>query len=176
MRGLLMSSFLEILLSQAQGLNGWSLTIKKSCLISVNLCAYKDRKQQDFTSLSALKVVMQDDGSLGASCAASCRKLGDYWKSASWELPGSSTQDKKDENSSKESIKGMKEAEHEQRKAKGLLQGQREVIVYVSKGEVEQGRINDPPAKSVSSGCSFVRTGCFSLYYSIAFRARENDF
>lgn len=87
MRGLL-TSFQEILFSQSQELNGWSLTIKKSCLVSVNLCVYKGREQQDFTSLSMLKVVMQDDGSLGASCAASSRKLGDYWKSTSWELLG----------------------------------------------------------------------------------------
>ena len=125
MRGLLMFFFLEILLSQAQGLNGWSLTIKKSCLISVNLCAYKGRKQQDFTSLSELEVVMQDNGSLGASCAASCRKLGDYWKSASWELLGSSTQDKKDESSFKESIKGVREAEREQRKPRGFCRATR---------------------------------------------------
>lgn len=75
-----MSCFLEILLFLSQGLNGWSLTSKKSCLISVNLCAYKGRKQQDFIRLSALKVAMRDDESLGASCAVSCRKLGDYWK------------------------------------------------------------------------------------------------
>lgn len=73
MRGLLIS-FLEILFSQSQEVNGWNLAIKKSCLVSVNLCVYKGREQQDFTSLSRLKVVMQDDGSLGASCAASCRK------------------------------------------------------------------------------------------------------
>lgn len=174
-RGLLMTFFLEFLLSQAQGLNGRSLTIKKSCLISVNLCAYKGRKQQDFTSLSALKVVMRDDGSLGTSCAASCRKLGDYWKSTSWELLGSSTQDKKDESSFQESIKGVRVAEREQRKAKGLLQGQKEVIIYVSKWEVEEGRIDDPAVKPGSSACSFLRTVYFSFCYSIAFQAREND-
>lgn len=76
-RGLLIS-FSEILFSQSQEVNSRSLTIKKSFLVSVNLCIYKGREQQDFTSLSRLKVVMQDDGSLGPSCAASCRKLGDY--------------------------------------------------------------------------------------------------
>lgn len=78
-RGLLIS-FSEILFSQSQEVNSRSLTIKKSFLVSVNLCIYKGREQQDFTSLSRLKVVMQDDGSLGPSCAASCRKLGDYQK------------------------------------------------------------------------------------------------
>lgn len=76
-------------------------------------------------------MVMRDDGSLGASCAASCRKLGDYWKETSWELLGSFSQNKKTESSFKESVKGVREAEHERRKAKGFLQGQKEVIIYV---------------------------------------------
>lgn len=76
-------------------------------------------------------MVMRDDGSLGASCAASCRKLGDYWKETSWESLGSFSQNKKAESSFKESIKGVREAEHERRKAKGFLQGQKEVIIYV---------------------------------------------
>lgn len=86
-----MSCFLEILLAQAQGLHGWSLAIKKNCPVSVNLCACKGRKQQDFASLSALRVAMRDDESLGVSCAASCGKLGDYWKITSWELLDSLT-------------------------------------------------------------------------------------
>jgi len=48
-------------------------------------------------------------------------------------LLGSSTQDKRDESSFKESIKGVRQPECEQGKAKGLLQGQKEVIVYVSR-------------------------------------------
>jgi len=39
----------------------------------------------------------------------------------------------KDESPFQESIKGGREAVHELRKAKGFLQGQKEVIVYVSK-------------------------------------------
>lgn len=42
----------------------------------------------------------------------------------------------------------MRETEREQRKAKGLLQGQKEVITYASKWEVGQGRIDDPAAKT----------------------------
>lgn len=41
----------------------------------------------------------------------------------------------KDESPFQESIKGGREAVHELRKAKGFLQGQKEVIVYV----VDQG-------------------------------------
>lgn len=169
-RGPLMSFFTETLLSQARGLDGWSLTIRRSCLISINLYAYKGSEQQDFTSLSALEVVMQGDGSLGASCAPSCRKLGDYWKSASWELLGSSAQDGKGESSFKESVKGMREAEREQRKAKGLLQGQDEVMVYVSKRGAEQVGIDDPAATPGASGWSFLRTVCVLLV-----GAGEND-
>lgn len=119
-------------------------------------------------------MLMRGDGSLGASCATSCRKLGDYWKSAFWELLGSSARAKKGESSFKESVKGMKEAEREQRKAKGLLQGQNEVMVYVSKrGEERGGGIDEPAATPAPRAAPSSEQ--FVFCESIALQAGEDD-